>query len=173
MTMNQLDNRKIFNSLIKYLWKYPADFCLVYHNAKSWGRSLNLRGAFSYRYKSQHDGEKSGEQYYLLADDRYRQSRDMIIEELVDPSSNAWISVSAWKARILKALKIRTPTPANSNGQRWWQIIVASGPTRKAGYAIVTRVAVRDVTELRQCIEGIQKIMRGELPPAEGEPRRV
>lgn len=167
--MNKLDvhDEKLSKDLNNYLWQFPADFCLIYRKPKSWWRSdLNLRSATSLSYKSLQDCEESGNKYRLLASDCYRQSLDMVIEELVDPSSKGWISVRAWKARIFKALKIRTPTPANSNGQRWWQLVVASGPTRKAGYVIVTRVAARNIAELRQCIKGIQAIMKNEATRA-------
>ena len=172
--MNQLDNsdQRRFDSLIEYLWNYPADFCLVYRKAKSWGRSLNLRGAFSHRYKSQHDGEKSGEEYRLLATDCYYRRRDRIIEEMLNPRSNTWKSVEVSKGRLFKALRILTPTPANSVGKRWWQLVVASGPTRDAGYVIVTRVAARDATELHQCIKGIQEIMKNETTNAGEMPAR-
>jgi len=168
--MNQLDthDEKLFKELNKYLWKYPADFCLVYRMAKSWRGDLNLRSASSLRYKSLQDCEESGNKYRLLANDCYRQSLDTVIEELIDPLNNAWISVRVWKARIFKALKIWTPTPANSDGQRWWQLVVASGPTHDAGCAIVTRVAARNIAELRQCIKGIQEIMKNEATNAGG-----
>jgi hypothetical protein len=93
----------------------------------------------------------------------------MEIEELIKPWSKSGISMTIGRARILKTLRILTPTPANPIGQRWWLLAVASGATRKLGYSIVTRVAARDVTELRQYIKDIQEIMKAELKPAEGD----
>jgi hypothetical protein len=172
--MNQLDNSDLqrFQSLNEYLWKHSVDFCLVYRKKKWWNLALSLRCATSVRYKSLQEGEEWGKKYRDFATICYYRRLDSIIEEMINPW-NKWVSVTMWRARLFKTLRILTPTPTNSIGQRWWLLGVASGPTRKSGYSIVTRVAARDVTELRQYIKDIQKIMRGELPPAEGEPRRV
>jgi hypothetical protein len=170
--MNQLDDSDLqrFQSLNEYLWKHPVDFCLVYRKKKWWNLALSLRCATSVRYKSLQEGDEWGKKYRDFATICYYKRLDAVIEELVNPWNNAWVSVTRWKAKLFKTLRILTPTPANSVGQRWWLLAIASGATHKLGYSIVTRVAARDATELRQYIKDIQEIMKtepvnaGEMP---------
>lgn len=170
-SMNQLDNSDLqrFQSLNEYLWKHPVDFCLVYRKKKWWNLALSLRCATSVRYKSLQEGEEWGKKYRDFATICYYRRLDSIIEEMINPW-NKWVSVTMWRARLFKTLRILTPTPANSVGQRWWLLAIASGATHKLGYSIVTRVAARDATELRQCIKGIQEIMKAELNPEMVQP---
>jgi hypothetical protein len=147
-------------AVTKYLWRSTVDFSLIYSKEEEPNAGLKWRRATSHRFKTQDDSEKFAAYYHEFAARCYKRKRDEVFEEVIDPSNGSWTPISASTGRILRFLIGKLPlTPANDVGQRWWQFVIASGPTHKAGCVIIARVAAKEPEELHKYIADLQAIM--------------
>jgi hypothetical protein len=168
--MNTEDEK--IERLKDFLWACPCNFCIVYQanqvglvkqgNQSEIMIELKWCGAFSMKKRTAGENDELGAQYHEAALHCYENNRNLMINENM-PMANS--KTQRWHGLSIR-IGTRSPTPANSRGQRWWHLIVGSGATRKAGYVIVTRVAAKDAKELQDRVDTIQQIMGG----AEAEP---
>jgi hypothetical protein len=138
-----------------YLEKRRALFFVVYRGMKSeTGLDLQWIRAMSAETKTREDRDKLAAKYQALALRGYQTKRNMIIE-----AKNGTGEGKPWHGFKIPTGEV-TPSPANSLGERWWTLVIASGTTNKAGYAIVTRILAKASTELPAHIAYIQAIVR-------------
>jgi hypothetical protein len=147
----------------RLLWDQGADFLLAYcEKDRETDHELKWTLAWSLASKAREDCEKLAAKYHALATHCYQRKHEIIIEEMIDPLNGKWTPIGPVKGRLMRALLGNLEdfkTPANSIGQRWWQFVIASGPTRDAGCVIVARVAAKDEKEVRKYISDVQAIM--------------
>ncbi|HEY4328429.1 MAG TPA: hypothetical protein VGN88_01735 [Phycisphaerae bacterium] len=55
-----------------------------------------------------------------------------------------------------------TIKPSKPQGRLWRGLIVASGPTRAAGYAVLAKILAKDDVEMVAYGRGVQQIMQGK-----------
>jgi hypothetical protein len=134
-----------------------ADFVLVYRVEKSKaGPELKWIKAASLDIKDCEDCEELAAKYQEIATYSYKIRRNMMLEEY---QLNQDTQTRIWHGLSVATGKNKVPAPTNSLGQRWWHLVIGAGATRKAGYVIVTRVAAKNLTDLRKCIAEIQSII--------------
>lgn len=151
-----------FEAIGIYLWECTVDFWLIYSGKEKDGSDLKLHTGASSRFKSRDDCEAFAVKDHALATYYYQRKCDKIFEEVIDPLNGTWTSIGPGTGRVLRALLGDLEpftTPPNAIGQRWWQLVIASGATRDAGYVIVARVAAKEQKELHKYIADIQAIM--------------
>jgi hypothetical protein len=137
------------------IWKYPLDFCLVYRIDRK-RVSPELAPHTALGNVSEEEYRKLASYYLVVALDCLRRGRSHILKENMKGLGS---EQKKWCGLTLSTGANRIPTPANSSGQRWWGVIVASGATVAAGFVIVARVGARDEKALKELIKGIQEIM--------------
>src|ERR1700733_5474744 len=116
-----------FEAIRRYLWQCTADFCLIFSLKKGKGPHLKWRSATSSRFKTRDDCETFAAKYHALATQYYKCKRDKIFEYVINPLGS-WSTYVLTKGRLLRALRVLAPSPANAIGQRWWLLVIASGP---------------------------------------------
>ena len=145
-----------FKKVVQYLWNCPTDFCLIYQvNEDNFRTDLKLYEATSLAIPLAENCVKLAGKYQKLATYCYEHKQSKILREHImaeGAPSAAWLGLKKPTGRD------RIPVPTNSLGQRWWHIVIASGPVRKAGYVIVARVAAKRTRELFGHIAEIQCI---------------
>jgi hypothetical protein len=144
-------------------WEQRADFLVAYcEKDKETDHELKWRLAWTLASKAREDCERLAAKYHAFATYYYKRKRDKIFEEVIDPLNGKLTTIGLGTGKLMRALMGTLEdieTPANAIGQRWWQLVIASGATRNAGYVIVTRVAAKDANEARKYITDIQAIM--------------
>jgi hypothetical protein len=147
----------------RLLWEQRAHFLLAYcEKDREADHELKWTLAWSQASKAREYHEKLAAKYHAFATHYYQRKRDKIFEEVIDPLNGKWTTIGPVTGKLMRALLGNLDdikTPANSIGQRWWQLVIASGATHNAGYVIVTRVAAKDAKEVRKYITDIQAIM--------------
>jgi hypothetical protein len=151
-----VDDKK-FEQITRYLWKCPADFCLIYQAEEGRARpQLKLYEATSSAIPMDENCEKLAAKYRELATYCYEHKRNKLLREnMVSKGSPS----APWFGFKKPTGRDRIPVLTNSLGQRWWQLVIASGPTQKAGYVIVARVAAKTAREMRRHLAEIQCIV--------------
>ena len=141
----------------EFLTSRAAEFVLVYRVKKSEaGPELRWIRAASLNIKAREDCDALAAKYQEIATHSYETKQNMMLEEY---QLNQSTQTRLWLGLSVAAGKNKVPAPTNSLGQRWWQLVIGAGATRKAGYVIVTRVAARNLIDLRKDIAEIQSIV--------------
>ena len=144
-----------FQQIRQYLWSCPADFCLIYRIIENQAdTALKWTSATSATINGRDDCDRLAAKYLALANHCFLQKRNFILEEGMSSQGTPFCGFRIPSGKI-------TPSPTNALGRKWWHLVVAVGPTRKAGYVVLARVAAKETNEVRHHIREIQRIVRG------------
>lgn len=153
------EKEKKLEAIWRFLGDRTTDFYLIYSGGEDeYSSELKWIKASSWRLKSRENCNKLAAQYHALATHCYEQKQDKILENKKGSQGIPWFGGKIPTGEV-------TTYPANSLGQRWWHIVIASGAVHKAGYVIVARVAAKEPKELRKYIADIQAILSAEKGP--------
>ncbi len=147
-----------FDRLKEFLSALPAEFCLVYSAKRGLtGSKLKWCKAASLHDKiTRADYDKLAAKYQDVALNSYEQKRNLILKENL-PSANS--KTKRWRGLDVRVSGDENPLPANSAGNRWWQLVIGSGAVHDAGYVIVARVAAKESEEAQGYVAKIQEVM--------------
>jgi len=155
--MNEKNEK--FERIRLLLSNYPSHYCLIYRGKESRaGVELKWCKAASSDQKNREDYDSLASKHNEIALNAFKNKRDYLLKEnprRANSKVQKWCGIEVLTQKKTK----ETFDSADSGGPRWWQLVIGSGTTRDAGYVIVTRISVKETTELQDCIAKIQDIM--------------
>jgi hypothetical protein len=143
--------------LKELFWKSPFVFLVIYRgNVTGVGIEFRWCRAISPTDMTHDQYDALAAYYYDVALECFQSRCDLILNETIKSTG---AEVQRWCGLDVVTGANGRPTPANSLGQRWWHVVIASGAVHAAGYVVVARIAAKDAGEVDQLITKVQEIM--------------